>query len=59
MSKICANVNLNVVTNHACGDVLSHVSNVLGKNSLGGHGHCVEMHVHMQMNHVGKEKQMF
>jgi hypothetical protein len=35
------------------------VTNVLEKNSLGGHGQCVEMHVHMQMDHVGKEKQMF
>jgi hypothetical protein len=59
VSKICANVNLNVLTNHACGDVLSHVNNVLEKKSLCGHGHYVEIHVHMQMDHVGKEKQMF
>jgi hypothetical protein len=53
------NVNLNVVTNHACGDVFSHVNNALEKKSLCGHGNQVEMHVHMQMDHVRKEKQIF
>ncbi len=40
---------------------LSHAHNVLGKKCLCGHGNCVEMHVYMQINHVGKEKekQMF
>ncbi len=38
---------------------LSHAHNVLEKKCLCGHGNCVEMHVYMQINNVGKEKQMF
>ena len=49
------NCNLNLMTNHTCGSVLSHAHNVFEKNGFCEHGNCVKMNVHIENINVGRE----
>ena len=57
MSTTKINIRIHVII--LAQNVLSHAHNVLDKNCYCGHFNCVKLHVHMQITHVGKEKETF
>ena len=57
MSTTKTNIRIHVII--LAQNVLSHAHNVLDKNCYCGHFNCVKLHVHMQITHVGKEKETF